>query len=184
MLQTQHISTNEQEIIYLLEQGNDACLDLIYKHYSNALYGVLCKILPSTEQAEDALQATMVKVWKNKASYSSSKGRLFTWLVNIARNTALDELRSKNQKKSNNNLPLDKVQGYVEQTLVTNSNVNNIGLQKVLQSLPLDQQRLVQLMYFQGYTQQEIADEIPMPLGTVKTKLRNALLQLRKVVQQ
>jgi RNA polymerase sigma factor (sigma-70 family) len=182
LLPNSNISGQESRITSLLQQGNDTALDLIYEFYADAIYGVLYKILPTEAQAQDALQVTMEKVWKHSKSYDANKGRLFTWLINIARNTAFDELKSKNQQKTNANLPLDKVQGFVENRDQVYLQNEHIGIKKVLQQLSAEQQKLIHMAYFQGYTQSEIASEIPMPLGTVKTKLRNAILALRSLM--
>jgi RNA polymerase sigma factor (sigma-70 family) len=182
LLPSTQISGQESRIASLLRQGDDTALDLIYENYADAIYGVLNKILPTEAQAQDALQVTMEKVWKNAQSYDAAKGRLFTWLINIARNTAFDELKSKNQQKSNANLPLEKVQGFVENRDQVHLQHDHLGIKKVLQKLNNEQQKLIHMAYFQGFTQSEIAKEIPMPLGTVKTKLRNAIIELRNLM--
>ena len=92
------ITPIEQKITDLLAQGDKRAINLLYEHYSSSLYGVILKITINEEIAEDALQETFVKVWKNTHKYDSSKAKLFTWLFRIARNTAIDKLRSYNNK--------------------------------------------------------------------------------------
>jgi RNA polymerase sigma-70 factor, ECF subfamily len=175
------ISITETEIVALLHSGNERAIDIIYDNYADALYGILCKILNNDIQAEDALQMSLVKIWKNGASYDSSKGRLFTWMLNIARNTALDMLKSKENKNQLQNRNVEDVVSIIDNNNNTNLNIDTIGIKKVIANLPADQQQIIELMYFKGYTQAEIAEYIPMALGTVKTKLRNAIIALRKI---
>ena len=92
------ITPTEQKIIDLLDKGDKRALDLLYENYSNSLYGVILKITINEEVAQDALQETFIKVWKNAHKYDSSKAKLFTWLFRIARNTAIDKLRSFNNR--------------------------------------------------------------------------------------
>ena len=88
----------EKEIVGLLKKGDKRAISIIYENYSSALYGVILKITINEEIAQDALQETFIKVWKNAKKYDSSKAKLFTWLFRIARNTAIDKLRSFNNK--------------------------------------------------------------------------------------
>jgi RNA polymerase sigma-70 factor, ECF subfamily len=175
------ISSTETEIVALLQSGNQRAIDIIYDKYGDALYGLLCKILNNDVQAEDALQISLVKIWKNAASYDASKGRLFTWMLNIARNTALDMLKSKENKNQKQNRNVEDVVSIIDSNSDNKLNIDTIGLKKVISALPADQQQIIDLMYFQGFTQAEIAEYIPMALGTVKTKLRNAIIALRKI---
>jgi RNA polymerase sigma-70 factor, ECF subfamily len=175
------ISNTEQHIVALLQHGEEKAIRIIYDNYGDALYGLLCKILKDDIKAEDALQISLVKIWKNGKTYDSSKGRLFTWMLNITRNTALDMLRSKENKNSLQNRNVDDVVNLLDYTNNNNLNIDAIGLKKVISELPADQQQIIELMYFKGFTQVEIAEYIPMALGTVKTKLRTAIIALRKI---
>ena len=169
----------ESQIVSLLQNGKQEAISVIYKHYANTLYGFILKIIPSEEIAQDVLQDTFVKIWKNASKYDPSKARLFTWFVNIARNTALDKIRSaqfKNNKKTDSieNFVYGNEVGYDE--LVTNDS----GLQKVINSLDEKHRVLIELAYFKGYTQKEIEKELEIPLGTIKTRIRTAISELRE----
>ncbi len=152
------------------------------KNYSQALYGVLFKIVNDEEIARDLLQETFVKIWKNISNYDRQKGRLFTWMLNVARNTAIDTLRSKAFKTNNQNQDIENVVNIVDAQMNTSSQVDHIGLKEVVGKLKVEQQQIIDLLYFNGYTQEEAAKELNLPLGTVKTRSRSAIMQLRQLL--
>ena len=102
---------NEKELILYLQKGESAALEYIYDHYSAALYGIIVKILKGNKIiSEDVLQETFIKIWTNRIKYDSSKATLFTWMLNIARNTAIDTLRSSDfNSHSVNRVSIDSV---------------------------------------------------------------------------
>jgi RNA polymerase sigma-70 factor (ECF subfamily) len=123
------------------------------------------------------LQDTFVKAWRNGSSYDENKGRLFTWLLNIARNTAIDATRSAHFQKSKKTDSLDAI---VYSPGGESINPDTIGVRDMLGQLDDKYRLLIELIYFKGYTQEEAAEETGMPLGTVKTRLRFAISALRK----
>lgn len=155
-------------------------MDILYDRYSNALFGVTEKIVRDALLAEDVLQEAFVKIWLNGENYDPSKGRLFTWMLNITRNLALDKLKSKQFKQNAQTSGQEELTNVAESSQHLNIGEETIGLRELVEKLPADQKRLIDLMYFQGYTQAEIAEELNMPLGSVKTKIRTAMMQLRK----
>jgi len=97
------IKQTEEELVLHLKSSDAKRFEIVYDYFSSALYGIINKILDNEEQAQDLLQETFLKVWNNSASYNQHKSRLFTWMLNIARNTAIDYIRSakgKNKKKN------------------------------------------------------------------------------------
>lgn len=168
----------EQQISSMLGKGDQQAIPLIYKHYADTLYGFILKILPSPELAQEALQDTFVKIWKNASQYNSSKGRLFTWFVNIARNTAIDKVRSaqfqRNQKTGSIDNPVNNYELGTEEL-----NIADSGLRNIINSLDEKHRTLIELAYFQGYSQREIEKELGIPLGTIKTRIRSAINELR-----
>lgn len=174
----------EEELVALVRDRNTEAFKSLYDNYSAALYGVVLKVVEIEEQAQDILQDTFVKIWKNFSSYDASKGKLFTWMLNIARNTAIDSLRSKQGKMESKIQSIDdSVYQVNAQTNVTTS-VDQIGLKDVLKKLKNEHLILIELVYFKGYTQDEISKELNMPLGTVKTRIRTALNQLREILKE
>ncbi|MDB5272045.1 MAG: polymerase, sigma-24 subunit, subfamily [Chitinophagaceae bacterium] len=157
--------------------------DILYNNYSSSLYGVIHLIVKKEEYSEEILQDTFLKIWKKIDDYDASKGRFFTWMLNIARNMAIDKLRSKEFKAGNKT---DDISSYVDigdTGYADKHNMDHIGVKDVLNKLPEEHRFLIQKMYFEGYSQSEIAEEFDIPLGTVKTRVRTAMSKLRELFQ-
>lgn len=178
------IKYTEEDLVTLLQSKNEAAFTYLYDNYYGALYGIIYKMLEDNVLTEDVLQEAYVKIWNNILSYDRAKGRLFTWMLNITRNLTIDTIRSKGYKKQAKILNNEK-------TVDTISNVKSsdnpadfdaIGLKKHLLLLKSDQKLIIDMAYFEGYTQDEISKKLLMPLGTVKTKMRTAILELRKIL--
>ena len=174
----------EQELVAALKARNNQAFAFLYDHYSGALYSIIRQIITDNDElAGDVLQEVFINIWRKIESYDQTKGRLFTWMLNIARNASIDTLRSKSYQNAQKNqeLPENVYKGASNQT--TQQNVDNIGLKKVLEKLKPEHRVLVELAYFKGFTHEEIAEMMTIPLGTVKTRIRNALLQLREYLK-
>lgn len=148
--------------------------------YSGALLGVISRIVQHSEVAEDILQETFVKIWNSAGSYDSSKGRLFTWMMNVARNLAIDKLRSKDFKNANKNQDLENNVDFIDEQKKVIFNSDVLGLKDMVTLLKPELKNVLDMVYFKGYTHVETAEELNLPLGTVKTRLRMAILELRK----
>lgn len=148
--------------------------------YSASLYGIISRIIADTPTAEDVLQETFVKIWHSFSSYSNEKGRLFTWMVNIARNLAIDKIRSKDFKNQNKNQELENNVTFIDEQKNTVYKPELLDIKKLVDTLKPEQKSILDLVYFKGYTHVEAADELGVPLGTIKTRLRMAIMQLRK----
>lgn len=167
----------EQDLVQLLKQKEKDAFSYLYDNYSAALYGIVLRVLNQDEEtAQDILQEAFVKIWKNIDNYDTSKGTLFTWMLNIARNTAIDKLRS--IKRVSIQSIDDNVHSVNEQHQ-TLTREDDIGVKDVLKKLRPEYKVVIDMAYFGGYTQEEISDELKMPLGTVKTRTRAALTELR-----
>ena len=176
------IKYSEQELIALLRQRQEQSFGYLYDNYSGALLGVVGGIIPNEETARDVLQEVFVNIWRKIESYDPAKGRLFTWMMNIARNAAIDKIRSKSYQDSlkNHSIP----ENADNSLPATGPQVDDVGLRKVLSKLKEEHRILVDLSYFQGYTHEEIAKSLNIPLGTVKTRIRSALIHLRTMIKQ
>jgi RNA polymerase sigma factor (sigma-70 family) len=173
------LTYEEHELVSSLRQKNEEAFSYLYEHYSGALYGVIKQIVVDAELGNDVLQETFVNIWRRIDSYDEAKGRLFTWMLNIARNAAIDKTRSKGFQQSQRQIPLD---GDVIQPSVR-PGIDDYGLKKLILKLKDEQRLLIDLSYFQGYTHEQIATALHIPLGTVKTRIRSALTQLRTLMQ-
>ncbi len=169
------------EFVKILRDGDSSKFDLLYDYFSGALFGVVKKIIPDEEQAADILQDAFIKIWDKRDTYDGSKGTLFTWMLNISRNTAIDFTRSRNFKSTAKNRKLEDNVGIINRTTGTHTNTDVIGMNEVVETLPADQRQIIDLMYFNGMSQEEISNEFNIPLGTVKTRARSAISKLRAV---
>lgn len=173
------LTYEEHELVASLRSKEDEAFSYLYEHYSGALYGVIKQIVGDAELGNDVLQETFVNIWRRIESYDETKGRLFTWMLNIARNAAIDKTRSKGFQQSQRQIPLD---GEAIQPSVR-PGIDDYGLKRLILKLKDEQRLLIDLSYFQGYTHEQIATALHIPLGTVKTRIRSALTQLRALLQ-
>ena len=163
-------------------RGEKDAFALLYDQYSAALFGVVLKVVHEQVRAEEVLQDAFVKIWRSAAAYDPSKGRVFTWMLNIARNTAIDVVRSAEYRGSAKIQPLeDHVYRTGSEDL--RDKVDHIGMDKIMNALPPEQREVIDMAYYQGWTQQEIAERTGTPLGTVKSRTRAALSHLREAMK-
>ncbi|PWK19422.1 RNA polymerase sigma-70 factor (ECF subfamily) [Arcicella aurantiaca] len=174
----------EDALVVLLQSKDQRGFSILYDNYSSALYGVILKIVRSEEIAADVMQDSFVKIWKNIDGYNRSKGTLFTWILNVARNTAIDRIRSQEFQNSQRNQDIDSNINVIDNQENSQFDVDAIGLKKVVENLRPEHQQMIELLYFKGYTQAEVADEFGIPLGTVKTRVKAAIVQLRQFFVQ
>jgi len=168
----------EQEIVQLLHNGDKKAINLLYENYSDTLYGVILKVISDTDLAQDALQETFVKVWKKGKTYDVKKAKLFTWLYRIAYNTAIDKVRSQSNKTSKE-VQIETSNVYKLTTKSLNEDV--IDIKTHLKSIDEKYQTVINALFFEGLTQQEASDELDIPLGTIKSRLKIGLRELKKI---
>jgi RNA polymerase sigma factor (sigma-70 family) len=169
---------DQAELISLLRRREQAGFNHLYEAYSGALFGIILRIIDHHETAEEVLSETFVKLWRNIDSYDPDKGSLFTWMLNIARNTAIDTVRSKTYSNQLKNQELHEIVTGNEPAEY-DSPTGQLSMKDLLSKLDQEKKELICKAYFEGYTQAEIAESLGMPLGTVKTRMRAALKQLR-----
>lgn len=167
----------EKNIVELLLKADEAAIDLLYDNYGAQLYGYLLNMLGNEAEAQDVLQDSFVKIWRHGQSYSADKSRLFTWVLRICRNTALDRIRSKKRR------PETTLNGSEQNSHigVTEQKPEHIDIRDHLNKLDVKYIEVVKLLFFQGFTQKEASEALGIPLGTVKTRLRIALRELKKL---
>lgn len=173
----------ETDLIASLKSKDRQAYSYLYDNYAGALYGIVMKILNKEEAAKDVLQEVFVKIWQHIDSYDAAKGRLYTWMLNIARNAAIDMLRSSgfNRDKQISELE-NNVYGNTG-ALSTSMKTDHLGLKKIVSDLKEEHRQIIELAYFNGYTQEEISQTLNIPLGTVKTRARAALVQLKSLMK-
>lgn len=170
---------HETEIIAALKAGDKNALGTVYDRYGAALYGVVLRTVQSPELAEEVVQDVFLKIFRNIDSFDENKGKFYTWAINVARNTAIDATRTSDFRNRQKTDQFDFVV-YRESHPAT-TKIETIGLREIVGKLDEKHRRVIDLAYFQGYTQTEIEQEMNIPIGTVKTRLRLAIKELRKV---
>jgi RNA polymerase sigma factor (sigma-70 family) len=177
---TRRIQISEEDLIALLVSRDMKGIEILYDNYSGALYGIIHRIIQNDEVAEDVLQDTFLKIWNNFSQYDSTKGRLFTWMVNIARNQAIDKVRSKDFVNHSKNQQLDKTVSFIDINKQFSYNPDTIGIKEMVTRLDPEYRQIIDLIFFEGYSQSEAAEKLGIPLGTVKTRSRAAIMKLRQ----
>jgi RNA polymerase sigma-70 factor (ECF subfamily) len=172
----------QDALILELQNGNARAFERIYHLYSESTYGIIFSIIREEKIAEEVLQDVFLKIWENAPSYNSEKGRFFTWILNIARNAAIDKIRSKSFKNNQQNLKADNFVNILEDKTSFAESVDSIGLKKYIDKLKPVCKKLIDYLFISGYTQKETSEELNMPLGTVKTRNRMCIEQLREIV--
>lgn len=171
----------QDKLIKQLIKGDKRSFELLYDNYSSALYGVVYRIIQKEDAAADAMQEAFVKIWKKIETFDQQKGRLYTWMLNIARNTAIDKVR---KLRREGRVEIQTFESFVSTSNLhqTSIKVDHLGVKEVVDKLDDDHKLIIKYLYFGGYTQQEVSDELGIPLGTVKTRARNGLKRLRKMM--
>lgn len=170
----------EDELVILLANRDLTAYSYLYDHYSKALYGSLLKLVKKEEVAQDLLQDVFVKIWKSAGQYDASKGRLFTWLHNIALNTGRDYLRTQQHEM----VELSAVDSLMDAPENVFRDFDTHDVKELTCRLKEDYKVVIEMVYWQGYTHEETAIRLNLPLGTVKTRVRKALNKLRDSVEK
>lgn len=170
------------DLILRLQQRDEKAFERIYELYSESIFGVINNILRNDGASEEVLQDVFIKVWDNSKSYSQKKGRFFTWMLNIARNAAIDKTRSKAFKNQRKNLKQEYFVDILETKSSFSSKMDAIGIKKYIDILEPICKKVIDLLFFKGFTQKEASEELDMPLGTIKTRNRICIRKLREML--
>jgi RNA polymerase sigma-70 factor (ECF subfamily) len=165
-------------------EADEAALGALYDRWNRSVFSLVSQVLKDPDEAEDIVEETFWQAWRKAASYEQSRGAVSTWLLTIARRKALDRLRSRARQREES---LDQNPGFVSLTSsepdpsqLAEGAERRAGLTAALNDLPAEQRRVLELGYFSGMSQSEIAQAIGEPLGTVKTRMRLAMQKLRE----
>jgi RNA polymerase sigma factor (sigma-70 family) len=177
------LSIGPEQLVNLLQSKSREAFSILYDSYADALFGTICRMVNNKVAAEDLLQDVFVKIWKKIDSYDPARGTLFTWMINIARNICIDYLRSKQYKQQLKVVENGFEHGEISASpsLEPNYNIANVELLAVTQKLEVKHRQVIEMVYFRGYTHEEVAQILNIPVGTVKTRSRAGLKQLRSL---
>ncbi|PQJ13104.1 RNA polymerase subunit sigma-70 [Flavipsychrobacter stenotrophus] len=176
MPRTEYSRYTESELVTFLKQKDRAVFDYLYNNYSAAIFSVIYKMVKDHHTSEDTLQDVFVKIWNKIDQYEASKGTLYTWMMNIAVNAAIDTLRSKGdtmKRKCKSNEHLSALPSQQSKPAET------IGLSGLLLKLKPEHQTVMKMVYFQGYTTLEVANILNIPCSTIKSRVKRSLSLLR-----
>lgn len=173
---------NLNELVMQFQNKDEKAFEKLYHMYSNSIHGILFNIVKDKGIADELVQDTFMKAWQNAERYSPQKGRFYTWILNIARNAAIDKLRSKEFKNLKKNINSDWLENKLTSHHDIDESTNTIGITKFLPRLSVKRCEIINLLFIRGFTQKEASKHLNIPIGTVKTRSRNGILHLRQMV--
>lgn len=180
-------TVDEIELIQRIGDGDRASFEMFYSRYCGVLFSTALRVLNDPTDAEDVTQEVFVMIWNKAGMYDSSRGKPLTWAVTMTRNKAIDRLRSLQRRFRlkedagkeaecgdviHERQPIDDVESAEKGALIRGA----------VEKLGQEQREVIEMAYFQGLTQNEIADRLNEPLGTVKARIRRGMIKLRKLV--
>lgn len=175
-------SLSSDQLVALLLSRDEKGFNYLYDNYAAALYGIVFRIVQYPEESSEVLQDVFIKIWNSVSGYDQNKGSLYTWMLNIARNSALDKIKSKSYQ---NDLKNQSLPEFVNNSnpLSTEQKHEFNEVEKGVNSLREEYRIIINKAYFGALTQEEISEELGIPLGTVKTRTRAALSELRIILK-
>jgi len=178
-------NTDDVDLVTRVGQGDERAFLALYDRHASHVYALALRILGDTMLAEETTQDTFLKLWSRSRQYLAERGSLIVWMLTIARRTALDRLRLEARRPalSDGIDPEDALQNLPDANTVTEENRWR-SVHFTVQSLPEDQRQVIELAYYHGLSQSEIAETLGWPLGTVKTRLRAGVEHLRRLWQE
>jgi RNA polymerase sigma-70 factor (ECF subfamily) len=186
---------DEAALVASVAQGDTRALELIYERHSRGVYSLAVRLLGDGQAAEDVVQETFLKLWRQPSAYQPSRGRLLSWLLGVAHHHAVDLLRRRQLEQRHSVPTSPQANGDALSDLLDNVGLvsnegdpqsqagafeQQVAIGAALRELPNEQRLPLQLAYYRGMTQLEIATLLNLPLGTIKTRMRLGLQQLRK----
>lgn len=179
----------EVELMQRIKAKDAEALGQLYDLYNRLLYSVILSIVKTKPEAEDVLQEVFINIWQKANMFNENRGNVFSWVVALTRNSAIDRIRSKGYKtqlKASENIenPAINLEGDYYDPLETTIFSDRAELVKdALAKLPDLQQQVLQIAYYKGLTQTEISDHLDVPLGTVKTRMRLGMIKLKELLE-
>ncbi|APX99786.1 RNA polymerase sigma-70 factor (ECF subfamily) [Lacinutrix venerupis] len=171
-----------ETLVLKFQEKDEKAFEKLYNMYSESMHGVIYNIVRDHDIAQEVMQDVFIKAWHKSDSYNSKKGRFFTWILNISRNAAIDKTRSKSFKNSSKNLSSDYFVDIIPTQDDLNTSTDAIGIAKYVGKLAEKCKKVIDLLYFKGYTQKEASETLEIPIGTIKTHNRNCIKELRELV--
>lgn len=182
---------SDERLMEAVTARQEAAFAVLYDRYTEVVYSAAYRVLGDAQLAEDTTQDIFVRLWRNPASFVAERGRFITWLMSVARNRAVDELRSRGRRRRREGIPgslpeenlLESLPAETDDPLASaQTHERQVLVRAALSGLPREQRLALELSYFSGLTQQQIAEALNEPLGTVKTRIRLGMMKLRRAL--
>ncbi|MFO1452207.1 MAG: sigma-70 family RNA polymerase sigma factor [Opitutaceae bacterium] len=181
-------SPPDTEVLALVARGDRTAFGQLYDRFSRPLFATAVRILSDAREAEDVVHDVFVTIWEKAPEFEASKGSPFGWAVALTRNRSIDRFRQRRRRQEILSTTRPDDLGYAEDTPPPDSSVTlafkekAVAVRHAVSALPSEQQHALELAFFSGLTQQEIAERLQQPLGTIKARIRRGLLKLRDVL--
>ncbi len=181
-------SDKETELMRRIKAKDSEAISELYELYNRLLFGMIISVVKKREEAEDVLQEVFVKIWQKAHTFDEDRGNVYSWIVTLARNKAIDRIRSKGYKTQQKasvdvDAPEFSLEGETHDPLETTIYSDRAELvKKALAEIPESQSQVLKIAYDQGMTQSEISDHLDIPLGTVKTRMRQGMIKLKDIL--
>lgn len=174
---------SDEALVLLVSRRDERAFEQLYDRYADLVYSVALRILTDPALAQDVAQEVFLRLWRAPDSYDAARGRFANWLVSVARNRAVDEVRTRGRRRLREVGPVtseDPPDGRADDpSALAQADLDARAVRRALVDLPEEQRLTLELAYYGGLTQQEIAQLLNQPLGTVKTRTRLAMKKLR-----
>ncbi|MGX8237073.1 RNA polymerase sigma factor [Exiguobacterium undae] len=172
---------SDESLYHEMRSGDELALEALYEKYERLLFSFAHRFTNNDRLSEEVIQEVWMKIWNGRVDFNTDKGKFSSWILTITRNAALDCLR---REKRQPTIEVEERDGGfdepVERTVIERETASEV--RDAVSELKPDQQELIELVYFKGLTQQQISDQLNLPLGTVKTRIRSAIQSLRKII--
>lgn len=176
--------SGDDELLARILVRDEAAFAILYERYADLVYSVALRVLTDPAGAQDVAQEVFIRLWKKPDSYDPERGRFMPWLLSVARNRAVDGVRSRGRRRLHELAPVEGGEDPVDVRAPDPASMAVVASEReavrnALGVLPAEQRQAIELAYFAGLTQQEISERLAMPLGTVKTRVRLGMKKLR-----
>lgn len=189
--QTAHLGTDDEiKLMKRIKARDEEALSELYDLYNRLLFGMIISIVKKREEAEDVLQEVFIKIWDNAHTFNEDRGNVYSWIVTLTRNKSIDHIRSKRyktQQKATRDVAAPEfiLEGEFFDPLETTIFSDRAELvRKALAEIPENQSEVLKIAYYRGMTQSEISDHLEIPLGTVKTRMRQGMIKLKDILEE
>jgi RNA polymerase sigma-70 factor (ECF subfamily) len=177
-------SEADEVLLRLVAEGNEAALRVLYERRSKIVYSLVLSIVHNETDAEEVTQEAFVKMWKTAASFDAARGSALAWITTMTRRLAIDRTRSKHYKSDKKTALLDEIEDWA---LISNGTSPSVGVEarevrEALGQLDENHSMVIRLSYFEGLSHSQISERLDTPIGTVKSRIREAVIKLRRLM--